>query len=183
MSRRLGRGPTTSSSAFRRPFRPTSGRWAPRLLELRPGDESKVLAAAALFDHAPSRRAVRAYLADRRNLFLLAEDVGGRPIGFARGTVLDQLHTGRPQFFLYEIAVDGPSRRRGVGSALIRRLLRLGSARRFDELFVFTDDPANRAAHRLYRSTGGRTETEGERMYVYPLVGRGPRRRPRRRAD
>ncbi|HEV2231345.1 MAG TPA: GNAT family N-acetyltransferase, partial [Thermoplasmata archaeon] len=178
----LGRRPTAPSSAVGRPLRPTSGRPASRLLELGPGDEAKVLGAAALFDHALSRRAVRAFLSDRRNLFLLAHDVGGRPIGFARGTVLGQLHTARPQFFLYEIAVDGPSRRRGVGSALIRRLLRLGSARGFDELFVFTDDPANRAAHRLYRSTGGRTETEGERMYVYPLARPVPRRGSRPRA-
>ena len=126
---------------------------------------------SGLFDLPPDPSATRGYLADRRNLFLLAS-FGGTPAGFLRGTTLRQVRTRRPQFFLYELGVTPPLRRRGVGRALIRHLLAFCRARRYDEVFVLTE-PANRAAVGLYRATGGRPETPADRMYVYRLHPRG----------
>jgi ribosomal protein S18 acetylase RimI-like enzyme len=139
-----------------------------------------VLGAQDLFDGPLRLASVRRYLEDRRNIVLVACE-GPRVIGFLRGTALDQLESGRRQFFLYELAVADDRRRQGVGRALMERLLVLSRRLGHEEVFVFTDDPKNRAAHRLYRSTGGRTETRGERMYVYRWNGRRPGGRPARR--
>lgn len=128
----------------------------------------------SLFDGPADPTALRSYLADPRNLFLVAT-VGGVGAGFLRGTTLRQLHTRRPQMFLYEIGVARRFRRQGVGEALMHRLLRYCREHRYDEVFVLTQ-PTNRAAVRLYRSTGAVTETPGDRMFVYRLTPR--RRRP-----
>ena len=71
--------------------------------------------------------------------------------------------------FLYEIAVGTGHRRRGIGKHLVQTLLDQCRAKDFEEVFVLTDHPANLAAHRLYRSAGGVTDTAGERMYVFEL--------------
>ena len=135
---------------------------------LLPGDLPEVLRAAPLFDHRPDPEAAEAYLADERNVFLLASE-GDVPVGFLRGTELLQPHSPRRQMFLYEVGVGEGHRRRGVGKKLVRELLRYCQRRGFEEVFVFTDDPANEAAIRLYRSTGAVSETRGDRMYVYKL--------------
>lgn len=142
---------------------------------LGPSDAAVVLRSEHLFDEPLDGGAVRAYLRDRRNVFLLAVE-GIRGVGFLRGTELRQLASPRRQMFLYEIAVEPNRRRRGVGRALVNALLAECGRRRFEEVFVFTDDPRNRAAAGLYRATGAVTETRGERMYVYTL----PRQRRRR---
>jgi ribosomal protein S18 acetylase RimI-like enzyme len=82
--------------------------------------------------------------------------------------MLLQTRTPRPQFFLYEIGVAPSARLRGVGKALVERMLDYARRWGCEEAFVLTS-PSNRAAVALYRSTGGRTETPGDRMYVYPL--------------
>jgi ribosomal protein S18 acetylase RimI-like enzyme len=137
-------------------------------------EESAVLKARALFDEDPDPSAVRAYLADDRNTFLLALE-GQVPIGFLRSTELGQLKSKRRQMFLYEIAVEEKHRGRGVGKALIRALLHDCRQREIEEVFVFTD-PANEPAVKLYRSTGAITETPADRMFVYRL-GPGSERR------
>ncbi len=137
-----------------------------------PSRGREVERAAELFDDPPSPPAVRRYLADRRNLFLLAY-VGPNPVGFLRGTELGQIHTARRQMFLYEISVVARYRRQRVATSLIQWMLRYCRSRHFEEAFVFTS-PSNTAAVRLYRSTGARTETDGDRMYVYALSS-GPK--------
>ena len=127
----------------------------------------------SLFDRPPATAALRSYLADPRNLFLMAT-IGGVGAGFLRGTMLRQLHTRRPQMFLYEIGVVRQFRRQGVGRALLHWLLRYCREHRYDEVFVLTQ-PSNRAAVRLYRNTGAVTETPGDRMFVYPLGRSRPR--------
>jgi [ribosomal protein S18]-alanine N-acetyltransferase len=139
-----------------------------RVERLRAGDDREVLRAAGLFDEPPNPKAVRTYLSDDRNVFLIAYEEDG-PVGFLRGTELGQLKSERKQMFLYEIAVKDSHRRRGIGTELVRTLLRHCRERGFEEIFVFTDDPANVAAVRLYRSTGAVTETVSDRMYVYRI--------------
>jgi len=138
-----------------------------------PGEEGEVLRASPLFDEPPDPIAVRTYLQDNRNVFLLAY-AGDTPVGFLRGTELGQLKTERKQMFLYEITVDEKSRRRGVGRELIQWLLRHCRERGFEEVFVLAD-PANEAAVTLYRSTGAVTETPADRMFVYQLLSEAGR--------
>jgi ribosomal protein S18 acetylase RimI-like enzyme len=147
-----------------------------RVVRLRPGQERRLLDAASLYDDPPDILACRAYLADPANIFFLAEHEGSA-VGFLRGTALRQLHTRKLQMFLYEIAVAEGFRRRGVGRALVRALLDSCRSKRFEEVFVFTS-PSNRPAVGLYRSTGGVTETDADRMYVYRLAP--PRSKGRR---
>jgi [ribosomal protein S18]-alanine N-acetyltransferase len=139
-----------------------------RIEQLRAGQAEDILRASFLLDEAPDPKAVRSYLRDRRNVFFMAYE-GTTPVGFLRGTGLGQLTSERRQMFLYEIGVAEDHRRRGIGRALMHRLLEYARGHGFEEIFVFTDDPANRAAEALYRSTGGVTETVGDRMYVYRL--------------
>lgn len=147
----------------------------PRLATAGPRDASWIAKVAApLFDHPTDARALRAYLGDPRNVFFLAS-VGGQPAGFLRATSLRQPHTRSPQMFLYEIAVAPGFRRRGVGRALVERLLAYCRRRRYEEVFVFTE-PSNRAAVRLYRRTGAVTETPADRMFVYKLSAEAHRR-------
>ena len=127
-----------------------------------------VLGAGYLFEPPKlDREAVRAYLADPRNVLLFAFDED-RAVGFLRATELLRLTSRRKQMFLYEIGVDARFRRRGVGKSLVNTLLDDCRARAFAEVFVLTD-PANTAAVALYRSTGATTETPADRMFVYPL--------------
>jgi ribosomal protein S18 acetylase RimI-like enzyme len=136
-----------------------------RVVRLDPGQAPEILAASTLFDSDLDPEAVRAYLEDPRNVFLLALE-GRTPVGFLRGTALTQLRTRRPQMFLYEIAVLDGHRRRGIGRSLVGSLLEHCSRQRYDEVFVLTD-PGNVAAVGLYRATGAVPETPADRMYVY----------------
>jgi ribosomal protein S18 acetylase RimI-like enzyme len=121
-----------------------------------------------LLDHPIERTAARRLLRDPQNHLWLAA-VRGRDVGLLRAVELCQLHTTRKQMFLYEVAVASAYRHRGVGSALVRAMLAHCRRHGFEEAFVFTDDPRNRAAHTLYRSTGAVTETRGDRMYIYRI--------------
>jgi ribosomal protein S18 acetylase RimI-like enzyme len=139
-----------------------------RIRRILPGEELAVLHAGYLFDTGtPELPAVRAYLADLRNVLLFAFE-GSEALGFLRATELLQLSSRRKQMFLYEIAVDEDFRRHGIGKALINTLLKDCRERGFEEVFVFTD-PANVAAVELYRSAGAVTETPADRMYVFSL--------------
>lgn len=150
-----------------------------RVSRVRSSDAARLARSAdPLFDKSPDPAALAAYLTDNRNVFMLAE-VNTTAVGFLRATALGQLHTRRPQMYLYEVGVARRWRRRGVGRALVEQLLQYCRRERFDEVFVFTD-PANRAAVRLYRGTGAVTETPRDRMFVYRLMK--SRRPDRRRA-
>lgn len=124
-----------------------------------------LLATHGLFDSPPLAEALREYLADERNVFLLASE-GDRAVGFLRGSTLRQLRTVRRQMFIYEIGVAGAHRRQGIGRALIEALLHYCRSNDFEEAFVLTD-AGNEAAVNLYRSTGAVTENPADRMFVY----------------
>jgi aminoglycoside 3-N-acetyltransferase I len=145
---------------------------------LRAGEGARLMEGRALFDGPLDRRAVDRYLREPANHVWLAYRAG-RPVGFLRGTELLQVEHRRKQFFLYEVAVDAAHRRTGVGRSLIRAMLAHARRRGLAEAFVFTS-PNNRAAVRLYTSTGGVTETDADRMFVYANLHRPSRRRAAR---
>lgn len=113
-----------------------------RVRRLGPGDEAIV---ERLAEQAPPRPGL---LEDDRVRFVAAFD-GERPVGFAFGYELPRRHGGRSMFFVYELGVDEPYRRRGIGRRLMEELLT-----GHEESFVLTE-PDNEAANALYASLGG----------------------------
>jgi ribosomal protein S18 acetylase RimI-like enzyme len=115
--------------------------------------------AATLFDDPIDRPAIDAFLADERHHLLIGY-VGGRPAGFA--TAIELLHPDKPQpeMFLYELGVGSEHRRRGVATALMRRLIQLCHERGCSEMFVLTDED-NAAGMATYRRAGGKPESAG----------------------
>ena len=120
--------------------------WQTTIRRLAPGDEEVV---RRLAEHEPQT----ALLADDRTVFVAAFD-GDDPVGFAFGYVLPRRHGKPTGMFVYELGVDEPYRRRGIGRRLMQELL----AGR-EEAYVLTE-PENEAANALYASLGGvRVET------------------------
>jgi ribosomal protein S18 acetylase RimI-like enzyme len=120
---------------------------------LGPGDEDTVIAAGALFDHAPKPDATRRFLADPNHHLLIAY-AGSEPVGFVSGVETTHPDKGT-EMFLYELAVDEPRRRRGIGRALTDALAALARERGCYGMWVGTE-PDNTAARATYARAGGR---------------------------
>jgi ribosomal protein S18 acetylase RimI-like enzyme len=106
--------------------------------------------ADALFDEPSQAEPVRAFLADPRNYLLIAY-VEGVPAGFIAGHALE--------LFLYEAGVDEAYRGRGIGTALVKELARIGREAGCCEMFVLTNE-SNAPAMRMYASAGGHWSDE-----------------------
>ena len=87
---------------------------------MRPGDEQLVLDAAVLFDAPPERSWTSKFLAEPGHHLLLAY-VDDTVAGFVSGVETTHPDKGT-EMFLYELAVDEPFRRRGIGKALVSAL-------------------------------------------------------------
>ena len=122
---------------------------------LGPGDDAAVLAAGHLFDEAPRPDATRRFLAEPTHHLLIAYDERGEPAGFVSGVETTHPDKGT-EMFLYELGVDEPVRRRGVGRALVDALAALARGRGCTGMWVGTEHD-NAAAERTYAAAGGRT--------------------------
>jgi ribosomal protein S18 acetylase RimI-like enzyme len=116
------------------------------------GDDAAVAAAGHLFDHAVDGDAAARFLAEPGHHLLVAYDVDERPVGFVSGVEMTHPDKGT-EMFLYELAVDEPSRRRGFGRALVEALAALARERGCYGMWVLTDDD-NVAALATYRGAG-----------------------------
>ena len=58
------------------------------------------------------------------------------------------------ELFLYELAVDEPARRRGIGRSLVHALVALARERGCYDMWVLADAD-NEAAQATYKSAGG----------------------------
>ena len=74
----------------------------------------------------------------------------GEEIGFVYGYVLERAYGKGPELFVYELGVDEPYRRQGLGRALMEAILAGHEA-----AFVLTE-PDNDAANALYGALGGK---------------------------
>jgi len=129
-----------------------------RIRRLGPGDEAAVHAAAALFDAPPREDATRRFLADPGHHLLLATAGDGRALGFVSG--VETIHPDKgAEMYLYELAVDEPARRRGIGRALVGALAHLARERGCHGMWVAVDHD-NEPALATYRSAGGREDAE-----------------------
>ena len=122
-------------------------------MEIVPADAEAILAAAELFDHAPTREWTERFLASEGHhlFFALGED--GRAIGFVSGVEMTHPDKGT-EMFLYELDVHPDHRNRGVGRALVRALADLARDNGCYGMWVLTD-AENRAALAAYRAAGG----------------------------
>jgi ribosomal protein S18 acetylase RimI-like enzyme len=121
------------------------------------GDEEAVLAARALFDQAPDRDATLRFFAERGHHLLLAYDRAGEPVGFVSGVETTHPDKGT-EMFLYELGVDAPARRQGVGRSLVEALAALAEERGCYGMWVVVDTD-NVAALRTYERAGAQTSS------------------------
>jgi GNAT superfamily N-acetyltransferase len=116
-------------------------------------DEALVLDAGRdLFDHEPQAPLVAEFLRDdRHHLVGALED--GRLIGFV--SAVHYVHPDKPaELWIDEVGVAPRCRRRGVGRAMMQRVLELARELGCRNAWVLTDRD-NMAAMRLYAEAGG----------------------------
>ena len=89
-------------------------------------------------------------------LVLVALD-GDNVSGGLTGHVLPQYYTQAPQFYLYDIAVDEPYRRRGIASGLLQALTSLCQERGYECFYVQADADDDDAVA-FYRSTSAKEQ-------------------------
>ena len=119
---------------------------------LRPGDDGLVAAASHLFDGPAQSDATARFLADDRHHLLIAYE-DERPAGVVSGVEVTHPDKGT-EMFVYELAGDGPSRRNGIGRALVGRLVTVARAAGCYGMWVLTDED-NDAARATYEGAGG----------------------------
>ena len=137
-------------------------------MELRwlgPGDLDDVVAASHLFDGPVVPEEARRFL-DQPTSHLCVAYEDGRAAGFVSGVELTHPDKGT-ELFLYELGVDEPFRRRGLGTALVRTLAERGRERGCYGMWVLTDR-SNEAALATYRRAGG-DEDGGQVMLGWDL--------------
>jgi ribosomal protein S18 acetylase RimI-like enzyme len=122
---------------------------------LGPGDDAAVAALGFLFDGEPVAEATRRFLAEPTHHLLVAYGPGGAPVGFVSGVETTHPDKGT-EMFLYELSVDEPVRRRGIGGSLVEALAALARQRGCYGMWVGTDQ-ANVAARRTYERAGGQS--------------------------
>jgi ribosomal protein S18 acetylase RimI-like enzyme len=117
-------------------------------MEIVPADAESILAAAELFDHAPTPEWTEKFLASDIHHMLLARGEDGRAIGFVSGVEMTHPDKGT-EMFLYELDVHPDHRNRGVGRALVRALADLARDNGCYGMWVLTDadNPAALAAY------------------------------------
>ena len=119
-----------------------------------PDDLAVVLSASPLFDSPADRAATARFLAAADHHLLMAFE-GERAVGFVSGVETTHPDKGT-EMFLYELAGDESSRRRGSGASLVEALRRLAIDRGCYGMWVLTDDD-NDAALATYRRAGAST--------------------------
>jgi ribosomal protein S18 acetylase RimI-like enzyme len=135
---------------------------------LGPGDEEKVTAAGALFDHQPMANATDDFLARDDHYLFVAYDEAGAPGGFITGVLMVHPDKGR-EMFLYELAVSETHRRRGYATALIRALEDAARAAECYGMFVLTDLD-NHAALGAYTGAGAHDDGRHQ-MLAWDFAG------------
>lgn len=123
--------------------------------------EEAVLArvAAEVFDNPVNPDWTRAFLADPHHHLVVAID-DGTIVGFVSG--VHYLHPDKaPQLWINEIGVAPTHQGRGIGKALLARLLSVGRDHACTTAWVLTDR-SNRAACALYRALGASEGADDE---------------------
>ena len=115
------------------------------------GDIERVIAAAGLFDHAPTVEYTRRFFESEGHHLLLAIE-GDEVAGFVSGVETTHPDKGT-EMFLYELSVGEQHRRQGIGKALVEALAALARERGCYGMWVGTE-AENAAALATYRAAG-----------------------------
>lgn len=127
-----------------------------------------------MFDGALDPALVDEFLRDPRHHLAVAID-GRQVVGFASG--VHYVHPDkRAQMFINEVGVSPTHQGRGLGKALVQKILERARHLGCEEAWVLTERD-NQAAMRLYASTGGEQSAGDEVMFTFRLTGHD--RRPR----
>ena len=120
---------------------------------LAPGDDAVLRAVApGVFDNAIDPQLTAAFLRDPRHHLAVAIE-NGQVVGFASG--VHYLHPDKPaELWVNEVGVAPTHLRRGLGQAVLRRLLECGAELGCRQAWVLTE-PDNAGAMALYASVGG----------------------------
>ncbi len=110
---------------------------------------------------------MRALLAQDENYLIVAAD-NGVPLGFLIAYQMPMLARDASMVYLYEIGVAAEYLRQGIATQMINLLKTLCQANAVVEMWVGTDND-NIAAKRLYSSTGGVLESDGNAEFIYTL--------------
>lgn len=110
------------------------------------------MAAAALFDEPPTRASADRFLA-RAGHHLLVAVVEGADAGFVSGVEMTHPDKGT-EMLVYELGVDDPYQRQGIGRALVAALAEVAREAGCYGMWVLTD-PDNEAALATYARAGG----------------------------
>lgn len=116
---------------------------------------------------AVSSEHTRNFLADKSNV-LVAGLFGGEPVGFISAHVIDRFKDYRRKVFIYEVDVLPAFQRRGVGRAMMQKVLEVGRSEGANTAFVLTNR-SNFAAVTLYSASGGRETQPDDLMMEFPL--------------
>lgn len=112
---------------------------------------AELIAAQHLYDGPACEDRAARFLAAPGHLMLIAY-VDDAPAGFVSG--IEMLHPDKgTEMCLYELSVDTPYRRRGIGRALTRALAAVARERGCYDMWVGADRD-NEAARATYRSAG-----------------------------
>lgn len=113
----------------------------------------------------------RLFLADTGNALFLAE-VDGVSVGYATAHRLQRFDARNAEVLIYDIGVEEAYQRRGVGRALIERVMAWAREAGADEVWVLADADDERACA-FYAATGGERFTPGTEMFTYRVAGAG----------
>lgn len=135
---------------------------------LRAGDESVLRnVAPGVFDNPLDLRVVGEFLADSRHHLAVALNEGV-VVAFASGVHYFHPDKPTPELFVNEVGVAVSHRRRGLGRAVIGRLLETARQLGCSEAWVLTE-PSNHAANRLFTAAGAVARSEHSVMYSFRL--------------
>ena len=93
-------------------------------------------------------------LLDREDVWVYAAFIDGQPVGGLTAHELPMTRAEISELFVYDIAVRADSQRRGIGRALVQRLLDDGAAAGIAEMWVPADNDDDHALE-FYRRIGG----------------------------
>jgi ribosomal protein S18 acetylase RimI-like enzyme len=124
--------------------------------------------AEGVFDHAVQPALTAEFLNDPRHVLCVAVE-DGVVIGMA--SAVRYVHPDKPsELWINEVGVSPAFQRRGIGKAILARLLAHAEAEGCHEAWVLTDED-NTAARALYASAGG-SESPAGVMVTYELKPR-----------